>query len=169
MWHFSNLSKVALTVMVGLRFKPSGSRTCALNHDGMLPLWLQIPAFNILFWDNSTCQKKITQNCVIYFRCKDIFQPHQVYLVTNVFYFVLLLSDELTQCLQSTFLKFIQSFLFQIYDYTVLSQEEERRKKNYWGFLLILDEYLLLHPYMMSNLIFILVFPHKVTVRMLRS
>ena len=64
MQHFSILSKVSLTIMVGLRFKPSGPRTCALNHGGMLPLWLQIPAFNILFWDNSTCwEKNHTELC----------------------------------------------------------------------------------------------------------
>lgn len=95
MQHFSNLSKVSLTIMVGLRFKPSGPRTCALNHGGMLPLWLQIPS-TFFFGITALVGKKITQNCVIYYRFKYIFQPHQVYLITNMFYVFLLLSDELT-------------------------------------------------------------------------
>lgn len=128
MQHFSNLSKVALTVMVGLRFKPSGSRTCTLNHDGKLPLWLQIPAFKIIFWDNSTCWEKITQNCVIYYRCKYIFQPHRIYLVTNMFYFFLLLSDELTSAFKHFPKVYPELLISNIWLYSFVIGERNKEK-----------------------------------------
>ena len=112
---------------------------------------LQIPAFSTLIQDNWTLLEKQSHRAMWPSTGVNVFSTSAGLLVINLLF----------PCIFKWTIQGLQHFL-RVYPELLTSiiwpsifccRKKKRRKKIVWGFLLILDEHLPLHLYMMSSLI----------------